>query len=346
MYLYFGCAVVTGGGCTVVVVVTAGGCAVVVLLLRPRRWWLRCHHPTSHSSPPSSSSSSSSSSSPYLHPTSHCSPISSSSTNSLSPPQLALFADHHSTPRTLRRPITDLGVHLGIFHRKKSEILICRPYGFRGGPPAHVSLFWLRCCHWWWLHCRRCCHGWWLRCCRAAVAAAPVVATLPPPHLALFAAIIIIIIIIIIITLSPPQLALFADHHSTPRTLRRPITDLGVHLGIFHRKKSEILICRPYGFRGGPPAHVYYYSCPHDTFPNWARSIATSSRPVVRVHTGATGTLVPDPRDHLSTWIEWVRSSRSVAPSRVCRVDARVGARVRSPNHPLLLHASLTHFFP
>ena len=134
----FGCAVVTGGGCTVVVVVTAGGCAVVVLLLRPRRWWLRCHHPTSHCSPPSSSSSSSSSSSPYLHPTSHCSPISSSSTNSLSPPQLALFADHHSTPRTLRRPITDLGVHLGIFHRKKSEILICRPYGFRGGPPAHV----------------------------------------------------------------------------------------------------------------------------------------------------------------------------------------------------------------
>ena len=36
--------------------------------------------------------------------------------------------------------------------------------------------------------------------------------------------------------------------------------------------------------------------CPHDTFPNWARSIATSSRPVARVHTGAIGTLVPDPR--------------------------------------------------
>ena len=117
-----------------------------MLLLRPRRWWLRCHHPTSHCSPPSSSSSSSSSSSPYLHPTSHCSPISSSSTNSLSPPQLALFADHHSTPRTLRRPITDLGVHLGIFHRKKSEILICRPYGFRGGPPAHV--YYLRVLRW------------------------------------------------------------------------------------------------------------------------------------------------------------------------------------------------------
>ena len=48
--------------------------------------------------------------------------------------------------------------------------------------------------------------------------------------------------------------------------------------------------------------------CPHDTFPNWARSIAPSSRPVARVHTGATGTLVPDPRDHLSTWNEWARS--------------------------------------
>ena len=92
-----------------------------------------------------------------------------------------------------------------------------------------AALFWLRCCHWWWLHCRRCCHWWWLRCCRAAVAAAPVVATLPPPHLALFAAIIIIIIIIIIITLSPPHLTLFADiiivnefPISTPtRTVRR-----------------------------------------------------------------------------------------------------------------------------
>ena len=38
--------------------------------------------------------------------------------------------------------------------------------------------------------------------------------------------------------------------------------------------------------------------------------------------------------------------SRSVAPCRLCRVDARVGARVRSPNHPLLSHASLTHLFP
>ena len=45
--------------------------------------------------------------------------------------------------------------------------------------------------------------------------------------------------------------------------------------------------------------------CPHDTFPNWARSIATSSRPVSRVHTGATETLVPD---HLLTWNDWARS--------------------------------------
>ena len=28
------------------------------------------------------------------------------------------------------------------------------------------------------------------------------------------------------------------------------------------------------------------------------------SRPVARVHTGAIGTLVPDPRDHLATWNE------------------------------------------
>ena len=48
--------------------------------------------------------------------------------------------------------------------------------------------------------------------------------------------------------------------------------------------------------------------CPHDTFPNRARSIATSSRPVARVHTGATGTHVPVSRDHLATWNERARS--------------------------------------
>ena len=63
--------------------------------------------------------------------------------------------------------------------------------------------------------------------------------------------------------------------------------------------------------------------CPHDTFPNRARSIATSSRPVARVHTGATGTLVPVSRDHLATWNE---RARSVAPCQLCRVDARAGA--------------------
>ena len=82
--------------------------------------------------------------------------------------------------------------------------------------------------------------------------------------------------------------------------------------------------------------------CPHDTFPNRVRSIATSSRPVARVHTGATRTLVPVSRDHLATWNE---RARSVTPCRVRRVDAQVGARVRSLNHLLLSHASLTHFF-
>ena len=47
-------------------------------------------------------------------------------------------------------------------------------------------------------------------------------------------------------------------------------------------------------------------------------------------------------RDPLATWNE---RARSVASGRLCRVDARVGARVRSPNHPLLSHASLTYFF-
>ena len=89
--------------------------------------------------------------------------------------------------------------------------------------------------------------------------------------------------------------------------------------------------------------------CPHDTFPNRARSIANGSRPVARVHTGETGTLVPvSSFRFLKTTLRHGTSgrerSRSVAPCRVCRVDARVGARVRSPNHPLLSHASLTYF--
>ena len=48
--------------------------------------------------------------------------------------------------------------------------------------------------------------------------------------------------------------------------------------------------------------------CPHDTFPNRARSITPGSRPVARVHTGATGTLVPVSRDHVATWNERARS--------------------------------------
>ena len=57
------------------------------------------------------------------------------------------------------------------------------------------------------------------------------------------------------------------------------------------------------------------------------RDIATSSRPVARVHTGATGTLVPVSRDHLATWNE--RARLSVAPCQLCRVD-RPGASARS----------------
>ena len=63
----------------------------------------------------------------------------------------------------------------------------------------------------------------------------------------------------------------------------------------------------------------YLGPCPHDTFPNRARSIATSSRPVARVHTGATGTLVPVSRDHLATWNERARSIAKNARRRLLR---------------------------
>ena len=59
---------------------------------------------------------------------------------------------------------------------------------------------------------------------------------------------------------------------------------------------------------GGGGGSTTLRPCPHDTFPNRARSIATSSRPVARVHTRATGTLVPVSRDHLATWNERARS--------------------------------------
>ena len=85
--------------------------------------------------------------------------------------------------------------------------------------------------------------------------------------------------------------------------------------------------------------------CPHDTFPNWARSIAPSSRPVARVHTGATGTLVPDPRDPLSTWNEWARSiAIGCALSNLS--CGRSSRRYLSANQPLLAHAFLIYFFP
>ena len=97
--------------------------------------------------------------------------------------------------------------------------------------------------------------------------------------------------------------------------------------------------------------------CPHDTFPNWARSIAPSPRPVARVHTGATGTLVPDPRDHLSTWNEWARSiaigcalsnlscGRSSGRYRPVSKSAAVGTRLLDLLLPLLGTRALPHVF-
>ena len=97
--------------------------------------------------------------------------------------------------------------------------------------------------------------------------------------------------------------------------------------------------------------------CPHDTFPNWARSIAPSPRPVARVHTGATGTLVPDPRDHLSTWNDWARSiaigcalsnlscGRSSGRYRPVSKSAAVGTRLLDLLLPLLGTRALPHVF-
>ena len=97
--------------------------------------------------------------------------------------------------------------------------------------------------------------------------------------------------------------------------------------------------------------------CPHDTFPNWARSIAPSSRPVARVHTGVTGTLVPDPRDHLSTWNEWARSiaigcalsnlscGRSSGRYRPVSKSAAVGTRLLDLRLPLLGTRALSRVF-
>ena len=97
--------------------------------------------------------------------------------------------------------------------------------------------------------------------------------------------------------------------------------------------------------------------CPHETFPNWALSIAPSSRPVARVHTGATGTLIPDPRDHLSTWNEWARSiaigcalsnlscGRSSGRYRPVSKSAAVGTPLLDLLLPLLGTCALSRVF-
>ena len=79
--------------------------------------------------------------------------------------------------------------------------------------------------------------------------------------------------------------------------------------------------------RNNSTGHHGLRPCPHDTFPNRPRSIANGSRPVARVHTGETGTLIPVSRDQLATWNE---RARSVASDQLCRVDARVGALAKS----------------
>ena len=79
---------------------------------------------------------------------------------------------------------------------------------------------------------------------------------------------------------------------------------------------------------------VYVRPSPHETFPNRARSIANGSRPVARVHTGATGTLVPVSRDHLATWNERARSiaiGRALSSLSCGRSSGRYGPLAKSP---------------
>ena len=78
--------------------------------------------------------------------------------------------------------------------------------------------------------------------------------------------------------------------------------------------------------------------CPHDTFPNRLRSITNGSRPVSRVHTGETGTLVSVSRDHLTTRNKRARIVRD-------RSTFSCGRSTCSRNQQLLSHASLTYFF-
>ena len=91
--------------------------------------------------------------------------------------------------------------------------------------------------------------------------------------------------------------------------------------------------------------------CPHDTFPNWARSIVPSS------HGGNWNMLVPDPRDHLSTWNEWARSiaigcaqsslscGRSSGRYRPVSKSAAVGTRRLDLLLPLLGTCALSRVF-
>ena len=131
-------------------------------------------------------------------------------------------------------------------------------------------------------------------------------------------------------------------------------------MGKWDRFKGQLSLSRSTKVTGKENNHRNALSvrpCPHDTFPNWARSIAPSSRPVARVHTGATGTLVPDPRDHLATWNEWARSiaigcalsnpsyGRSSGRYRPVSKSAAVGTRLLDLLLPLLGTCALSRVF-
>ena len=101
----------------------------------------------------------------------------------------------------------------------------------------------------------------------------------------------------------------------------------------------------------------FIYGRVHTTLFRTGRDRSRPVRAQLPVHTGATGTLLPDPRDHLSTWNEWARSiaigcalsniscGRSSGRYRPVSKAAAVGTRLLDLLLPLLGTRALSHVF-
>ena len=125
------------------------------------------------------------------------------------------------------------------------------------------------------------------------------------------------------------------------RNLHYNLPELSLSVGV--RKRQVAIFARS-------PREMSLRPCPRDTFPNWARSIAPSSRPVrAQLPVSTRGKLERSFRILETTSRHGTSGrdrSRSVAPCQIYRVDARVGATDLSANQPLLAHAFLIYFFP